>query len=52
MKRPRLTVADFEVEQDEMSRANPPVYLTRELWVRLLEKTPFSTVDGGLKMHD
>lgn len=24
---------DFEVEQDEMSRANPPVYLTRELWV-------------------
>jgi hypothetical protein len=24
---------DFEVEQDEMSRANPPVHLTRELWV-------------------
>ena len=24
---------DFEVEQDEMSRAVPPVYLTRELWV-------------------
>ena len=31
----RLTFfpADFEVEQDEMSRANPPVHLTRELWV-------------------
>lgn len=28
-------VIDFEVEQDEMSRANPPVHLTRELWVRL-----------------
>lgn len=25
---------DLEVEQDEMSRANPPVHLTRELWVR------------------
>lgn len=24
---------DFEVEQDEMSRADPPVFLTRELWV-------------------
>lgn len=24
---------DLEVEQDEMSRANPPVHLTRELWV-------------------
>lgn len=24
--------SNFEVEQDEMSRANPPVYLTRELW--------------------
>jgi len=23
---------NFEVEQDEMSRANPPVHLTRELW--------------------
>ena len=29
-----LTSADFEVEKDEMSRANPPVFLTRELWVR------------------
>ncbi|KAJ6105401.1 hypothetical protein N7512_008918 [Penicillium capsulatum] len=31
----RLTnpvMLDFEVEQDEMSRANPPVHLTRELW--------------------
>ncbi|KAJ6008300.1 hypothetical protein N7540_012276 [Penicillium herquei] len=26
--------SNFEVEQDEMSRANPPVHLTRELWVR------------------
>ena len=26
---------DFEVEQDEMSRADPPVFLTRELWVSL-----------------
>ncbi|OKL59153.1 hypothetical protein UA08_05958 [Talaromyces atroroseus] len=25
--------SSFEVEQDEMSRANPPIYLTRELWV-------------------
>ncbi|KAJ5322907.1 hypothetical protein N7452_011196 [Penicillium brevicompactum] len=24
--------SNFEVEQDEMSRANPPVHLTRELW--------------------
>jgi hypothetical protein len=24
--------SNFEVEQDEMSRANPPVFLTRELW--------------------
>ncbi|EAW10470.1 putative transcription factor RfeF [Aspergillus clavatus NRRL 1] len=24
--------ANFEVEQDEMSRANPPIHLTRELW--------------------
>ncbi|KAE8350816.1 hypothetical protein BDV28DRAFT_138393 [Aspergillus coremiiformis] len=24
--------SNFEVEQDEMSRANPPIYLTRELW--------------------
>lgn len=28
-------VPDFEVEQDEMSRAVPPVHLTRELWVRI-----------------
>lgn len=28
-----VSTADFEVEQDEMSRANPPVHLTRELWV-------------------
>lgn len=27
---------DFEVEQDEMSRANPPVDLTPDLWVRRL----------------
>jgi len=24
--------SNYEVEQDEMSRANPPVFLTRELW--------------------
>ncbi|KAJ6049871.1 hypothetical protein N7444_006587 [Penicillium canescens] len=24
--------SNFEVEQDEMSRANPPIHLTRELW--------------------
>lgn len=30
---------DFEVEQDEMSRANPPVHLTRELWVSRRCKT-------------
>lgn len=24
--------SNFEVEQDEMARANPPVHLTRELW--------------------
>lgn len=28
------TMTDFEVEQDEMSRANPPVDLTPDLWVR------------------
>lgn len=27
-------LADFEVEQDEMSRANPPVDMTPELWVQ------------------
>lgn len=31
-------VTDFEVEQDEMSRASPPVHLTRELWVSILDR--------------
>jgi hypothetical protein len=29
----RLTRLDYEVEQDEMARAQPPVDLTPELWV-------------------
>lgn len=33
---------DFEVEQDEMSRANPPVHLTRELWVSQTLQNVFS----------
>lgn len=28
-----ISIPDFEVEQDEMSRANPPVDLTPDLWV-------------------
>ena len=40
-----LTPSDFESEQDEMSRARPPVDLTPDLWV-----TPHSTRDGGNKL--
>lgn len=32
-----LTWLDFETEQDEMSKANPPVDLTPDLWVRTQE---------------
>ncbi|KAJ6127290.1 hypothetical protein N7523_002902 [Penicillium sp. IBT 18751x] len=32
--------SNFEVEQDEMSRAVPPVHLTRELWPSIRHTTP------------
>lgn len=35
-----LTSSDFENEQEEMSRARPPVDLTPDLWVTHLAKSP------------
>lgn len=28
-----MTMSGFEVEQDEMKKASPPVHLTPDLWV-------------------
>ena len=41
--------ADFEVEQDEMSRANPPVDLTPELW---LIKLLLGAIDSSYDTKD
>ncbi|KAL4919936.1 hypothetical protein BDW62DRAFT_28048 [Aspergillus aurantiobrunneus] len=41
--------SNFEVEQDEMSRANPPVHLTRELWCA---KLMLGSVDSSYDTKD
>ncbi|KAL1969263.1 hypothetical protein VTN77DRAFT_9455 [Rasamsonia byssochlamydoides] len=41
--------SNFEVEQDEMSRANPPVHLTRELWVA---KVMLGAIDSSYDTKD
>lgn len=42
-------ILDFEVEQDEMSRANPPVNLTPELW---LIKLLLGSIDSSYDKQD
>ncbi|KAJ5669438.1 hypothetical protein N7462_010508 [Penicillium macrosclerotiorum] len=47
--------SNFEVEQDEMSRANPPVHLTRELWVAFFEqcaKLMLGAIDSSYDTKD
>jgi len=44
-----LTFEDYEVEADEMSRANPPVDLTPELW---LIKLLLGSVDSSYDTKD
>ncbi|KUL85244.1 hypothetical protein ZTR_08967 [Talaromyces verruculosus] len=41
--------SSFEVEQDEMARANPPVNLTRELWVA---KVMLGAIDSSYDTKD
>ncbi|KAL4803693.1 hypothetical protein BDV18DRAFT_144217 [Aspergillus unguis] len=41
--------SNFEVEQDEMSRANPPVHLTRELWCA---KLMLGSIDSSYDTKD
>jgi hypothetical protein len=41
--------SNFEVEQDEMSRANPPVHLTRELWIA---KVMLGAIDSSYDTKD
>uniref|UniRef100_A0A093VAR1 Protein transport protein sec24 n=1 Tax=Talaromyces marneffei PM1 TaxID=1077442 RepID=A0A093VAR1_TALMA len=41
--------SSFEVEQDEMARANPPVNLTRELWVA---KVMLGAIDASYDTKD
>ncbi|PGH29412.1 hypothetical protein GX50_07834 [[Emmonsia] crescens] len=41
--------SNFEVEQDEMSRANPPVHLTPELW---LTKMILGAIDSSYDTKD
>ncbi|KAL4788283.1 hypothetical protein BJX76DRAFT_353314 [Aspergillus varians] len=41
--------SNFEVEQDEMSRANPPVHLTRELWCA---KLMLGSIDSSYDTQD
>ncbi|PYH96817.1 hypothetical protein BO71DRAFT_396764 [Aspergillus ellipticus CBS 707.79] len=41
--------SNFEVEQDEMSRALPPVYLTRELWCA---KLMLGSIDSSYDTKD
>ncbi|KAL4979111.1 hypothetical protein BDW66DRAFT_128630 [Aspergillus desertorum] len=41
--------SNFEVEQDEMARANPPVHLTRELWCA---KLMLGSIDSSYDTKD
>ncbi|KAF7133710.1 hypothetical protein CNMCM5793_005064 [Aspergillus hiratsukae] len=41
--------SNFEVEQDEMSRANPPIHLTRELWCA---KLMLGSIDSSYDTKD
>ncbi|KAF7161782.1 hypothetical protein CNMCM5623_007247 [Aspergillus felis] len=41
--------SNFEVEQDEMSRANPPIHLTRELWCA---KLMLGAIDSSYDTQD